>query len=224
MASKSHSRRGFLKAFAGMSGLSLPSLFQLRAAGATNPAKAKSCIVLYTWGGMSHLESFDPKPDGPEMSRGEFKAISTATPGIQFCEHLPRLAKHSDKLAIVRSIHHRHGGHQGGMYISLTGHDPSGKAKSRKNWPSITAMLSRFQDPQSGTPPAVRMPYSMFDNGTLMAGEYGGWLGPQYDPLLMRTPAGEPYAGVTRHTDKVLELKLNLEQQRIRDRRALLSR
>lgn len=190
----SPNRRHFLQTgMAGIGGLGLSSFLQLRAAGAQtgsiNPfAKAKACIVLYTWGGMSHLESFDPKPQGPTETRGEFGTIRTATPGLHFCEHLPLLAKHSEKLAIVRSVHHDQGAHQGGMYISLTGHKKVGgaKAKSRKSWPSLPAMISRFQDPLAGTPGAIRLPYSMYDNGNLMAGEYGGWLGSDYDPILMR--------------------------------------
>lgn len=223
MLSLQHSRRDFLRSCVGAAGLTLPTFLKMQARAAGGRLKAKSCIVLYTWGGMSHLESFDPKPDGPSDTRGEFGAIPTRTPGMQFCEHIPLLAKHSEKLAIVRSIHHRHGAHSGGMYVSLTGHDPAGaKAKSRKSWPSLPAMISKFHDPRAGTPGAVRLPYSMYDNGTLMAGEYGGWLGSEYDPILMRTPAGEPYAGVTRYTDRVLDLKLHLEKSRLQDRRALL--
>jgi len=211
-----------------MTGLTLPTFFKMQARAAGASARAKSCIVIYTWGGMSHLESFDPKPDGPSATRGEFGAIPTSTPGMQFCEHLPKLAKHSEKLAVVRSVHHDQGGHQGGMYITLTGHRKEGgiKAKSNKSWPSLPAMISRFQDPGAGTPGAVRLPYSMYDNGTLMAGEYGGWLGSDFDPLLMRTPAGdaEAYAGVTRYTDREIDLKLNLESARLQDRRALLDK
>ena len=219
-----HSRRDFLRSGVAMAGLSLPSFFSMLSRAGTTAPRARSCIVLYTWGGMSHYESFDPKPDAPSDLRGEFKPIPTATSGIQFCEHLPLLAKHSEKLAIVRSIHHKHGGHQQGMYMSLTGHDPAGglKAKKRGNWPSLTAMISKFQDAQSGTPRAIRLPYSMYDNGTLMAGEYGGWLGSKYDPILMKTPAGEPFRGVTRYTDRELNLKLHLKKQRISDRQGLL--
>jgi hypothetical protein len=219
-----HSRRGFLQSCVGMTGLTLPTFFKMQAQAAGVATKARSCIVLYTWGGMSHLESFDPKPEGPSATRGEFGAIPTATPGMQFCEHLPLLAKHSEKLAVVRSVHHGQGGHQGGMYVTLTGHNPEGglKAKSRKSWPSLPAMISRFHDPHANTPGAVRLPYSMYDNGTLMAGEYGGWLGSDYDPILMRTPGGEEYAGVTRYTDRELNLKLHLDSGRLRDRRALL--
>lgn len=225
MLSLRHSRRDFLQSATGLAGLTLPTFFNLQALGAlANRRKASSCIVLYTWGGMSHLESFDPKPEGPSATRGEFGTIPTATPGLRFCEHLPLLAKHSEKLAIVRSVHHDQGGHAQGMYISLTGHKPDGgtKPKGRKSWPSLPAMISRFQNPMSGTPGAVRMPYSMYDNGALMAGEYGGWLGSEYDPILMRTPAGEPFAGTNRLTDPVLNLELGLAQARVQDRRKLL--
>ncbi len=225
MISLQHTRRNFLKSSIGLTGLSVPSLLSLVSRASTQAPKAKSCIVLYTWGGMSHYESFDPKPNAPSDIRGEFKPISTATPGIQFCEHLPLLAQHSEKMAIVRSIHHRHGGHQQGMYVSLTGHDPEGglKAKKRNNWPSLTSMISRFNEPLAGTPKAIKLPYSMYDNGTLMAGDYGGWLGSAYDPVIMKTPAGEPFQGVTRYTDKALNLKLNVKKNRIKERSSLLN-
>ena len=227
MLSLNHSRREFLRSSSvALAGLTLPTLFQLKAQAAASGPRAKSCIVIYTWGGMSHLESFDPKPEAPKETRGEFKPIPTATPGIQFCEHLPLLAQHSEKLAIVRSVHHRHGGHQQGMYISMTGHDPPGglKAKKRTNWPSLTSMLGHFQDPMSGTPSSIRMPYPMYDNGTLMAGDDAGWLGANSDPILFRTPAGEPYRGVTRYTEPELKLDLHLDPARLRTRTDLLEK
>ena len=225
MLSLQHSRRDFLRSGVGLAGLTLPTFFKAQAASGLNRTrKAKSCIIIYTWGGMSHYESFDPKPDAPAEVRGEFKPIGTATPGIQFCEHLPLLARHSDKLAIVRSVHHTQGGHQQGMYVTLTGHDPKGgiKAKSRENWPSLTSMLSRFHNPAIGTPAAIRMPYSMYDNGTQMAGEGAGWLGSNYDPILLRTPAGKAYGGVNRFTDRELNLKLNVQEHRVSNRNSLL--
>lgn len=224
MLNLQHTRRGFLRSSVGIAGLTLPTFFKLQSRAFARAPRAKSCIVLYTWGGMSHYESFDPKPEAPSAVRGEFKSIPTATPGIHFCEHLPLLAKHSEKLAIVRSLYHDQGGHQQGMYTSLTGHKPEGsiKAGKRTNWPSLTAMLGRFQEARPGTPNAVRMPYSMYDNGTLMAGEDAGWLGFNYDPILLRTPAGRPFRGVTRYTDRELNLQLNIEKERVVTRRALL--
>ena len=223
MLSLQHSRRDFLRSSVGLAGLTIPTFLKLSAHAAPT-RKAKACIIIYTWGGMSHYESFDPKPEAPAEFRGEFKPIKTATPGIRFCEHLPLLAKHSDKLAIVRSVHHKQGGHQQGMYINMTGHNPVGgiKAKSRNNWPSLASMISHFHHPGVGTPRAIRMPYSMYDNGTQMAGEGAGWLGAKHDPILVRTPAGKPYGGVSRYTDRELKLKLNLEKQRVEGRRTLL--
>ena len=225
MLSSQLSRRNVLRVGVGLSGLGLSASFQ-SAADAAAGSRAKSCIVIYCWGGVSHYESWDPKPEAPSDLRGEFASIATATPGIQFCEHIPLLAKHSDKLAIIRSVHHNQSGHQQGMYVSLTGHQPTGgmKAKNANNWPSLAALVSRFRNPAEGTPGAIRVPYSMYDNGTLMAGEYGGWLGSDYDPILMRTPAGKPYAGVSRYTSRELDLKLYVKPERIVQRQLLRER
>ena len=219
-----HSRRELLQSSFGLAGLTLPTFLRAKSETPQLPHKAKACIIVYTWGGMSHYESFDPKPDAPADIRGPFGNIPTATPGVRFCEYLPQLAKHSDKLAIIRSVHHKFGGHQQGMYINMTGHAPEGgiKAKSRKNWPSITSVISRFHQPDFGTPGAIRMPYSMYDNGTMMAGERAGWMGKKYDPILLRTPAGKPYAGVNRYSDMELKLDLNLEKERLKNRRSFL--
>ena len=222
MLSINHSRRSALKSVVGLSSLTIPTLLELQA-NATPLATAKRCIVIYCWGGISHYESWDPKPDAPSDLRGEFGTIQTSAPGIFYSEHLPMMAKHADKLAIVRSVWHNQGGHQQGMYVSMTGHQPQGglKAKNRDNWPSLAALISRFQDPSSGTPNAIRVPYSMYDNGTLMAGEYGGWLGSDFDPVLMKTPAGKPFGGVSRYTSRELDLKLNLDKERLIDRKSL---
>ena len=157
MLSLQHSRRDFLRSSVGLTGLTLPTFFKAAASTNAPQRKAKSCIIIYTWGGMSHYESFDPKPEAPAEIRGEFKHIKTATPGIHFCEHIPLIAKHSDKLAIVRSVHHKQGGHQQGMYVNMTGHDPVGgiKAKGRNNWPSLASMVSRFHNPAAGIPKAI---------------------------------------------------------------------
>ena len=113
-----------------MWGLSLSQSLRLQTlAAAAQPqvpgsGQAKSCIVLFCWGGMSHLESFDPKPDAPAETRGEFQTIATATPGLRMSEHLPNTARRSEHLAIVRSVQHLNTGHGKGMYWNLTGHPP----------------------------------------------------------------------------------------------------
>ena len=199
------SRRKLL-AGAGLCGLSLPAFLQLQSQSVAAPGEAhvsgaKSCIIVYCWGGMSHLESWDLKPNAPADIRGEFHPIDTVTPGIQISEHLPLLARQTDKLAIIRSIHHDDSAHGRGMYWNFTGHKPprvGNIAPERADWPSLAAMVSKFRSAPRGVPNAVRLPYPMVDNGTLQAGEYGGWLGAKYDPIVLKTPSGEPFAGVSR--------------------------
>mgnify|MGYP002039486777 CR=1 FL=1 len=91
-------RREFLRSGVGLASLTLPSYFALRAKAETTQIrpKAKACIVLYCWGGISHYESWDPKPNAPSALRGEFKPISTNVPDIQICEHFPRMARMMD--------------------------------------------------------------------------------------------------------------------------------
>jgi hypothetical protein len=207
-----HTRRRIL-ATAGLSGLSLPAFLRLQSLAAEQNApvgKAKSCIIIYCWGGMSHLESWDLKPEAPKETRGSFKPIQTATPGIQIGEHLPLLAKQTDRLAIIRSIHHDDSAHGRGMYWNITGHKPPRAGNippDRNDWPSLAAMVSKFRTAPRGVPTSVRLPYPLVDNNTLQAGEYGGWLGVKYDPIVLKTPSGEPFGGVSRSLgSEVLDL------------------
>ncbi|TXT35619.1 MAG: hypothetical protein FD138_1287 [Planctomycetota bacterium] len=229
------SRRHALTTTAGMCGLSLPSFLQLRSATAADElasttsavsGKAKSCIIIYLWGGMSHLECFDLKPNAPAEVRGTFNPIATAVPGIEIGEHLPLLARHTDKLAIVRSIHHDDAAHGRGMYWNLTGHKPpraGNISPQRDDWPSIAAVISKLRTAPRGVPPAVRLPYPLVDNGTLQAGEYGGWLGVKYDPIIMRTPTGTEFGGVSRTLgSEVLNLN-DVDVPRLNSRRDLLT-
>src|SRR3954468_3262124 len=98
------SRRNFLKIGAlGLGGLALPQLLRAEAAGGAG-ASRKSVIMIYLPGGPPHQDTFDLKPEAPVEIRGEFRPIRTNVAGIEICEHLPRLARIADKLAIVRSI------------------------------------------------------------------------------------------------------------------------
>ena len=69
-------------------------------------SRAKSRILIYLFGGPSHIDIWDMKPDAPDSIRGEFKPIATSVPGIRITEHLPRLARRMDRLAVVRSMTH----------------------------------------------------------------------------------------------------------------------
>ena len=102
-------RRSFLRAgLLGGFGLSLAQMLRFEAAarGSTPDApaaKAKSVILLWLQGGVSHHETFDPKPDAPSDVRGEMGTVPTKLPGVHFGEHLPKLAGIADKLAVIRS-------------------------------------------------------------------------------------------------------------------------
>lgn len=98
-------RRDFLKL--GALGLALPQVLALRALGKSSSpagAKAKSCIVLFAWGGISHLDTWDLKPDASSDIRGEFRPINTSADGVQMSEHLPLLARQAHHLAIVQTL------------------------------------------------------------------------------------------------------------------------
>ncbi len=153
---------------------------------------------------MSHHETWDTKPDAPVEYRGEFRPIATAVPGIHIGEHLPRLARHVDKLAIVRSMRHRSSAHGKGMYWNITGH-PSEQAEvavnqppSRLDWPCLGAMVAKFRSAPAGFPSAIQLPYPLVDNNTLQAGDDAGFLGRACDPVIVRPDRGRPWGGISR--------------------------
>ena len=202
------SRRQVLATSLGCAGFSLTDFLQLQSIAKENKTetkgKAKSCIILFAWGGMSHLETWDPKPEGPKEIRGSFDTIPTATPGIHIGEHMPYLAKQTNKLAIVRSMHHGSSAHGKAMYWNFTGHKPpqsdtaANLPPSSSDWPSLLSVISKFKSAPAGLPSSIRIPYPLVDNGTLQAGEYGGWLGPSYNPIVIRTQKGKEFGGVSR--------------------------
>ena len=198
-------RRDFLKLGLGAFGLSLPAYLGLQAQKHPHHRGGpRSCIVLYCWGGMSHHETWDTKPDAPPEYRGEFQPIATAVPGIRIGEHMPRLAQHTDKLAIIRSMNHRSSAHGKGMYWNFTGHPPPEPEvpinipPTRQDWPSIGSMVAKFRRAPAGLPNTVQLPYQMVDNNTFQAGESAGFLGLSYDPVIVRPDRGRPWGGVSR--------------------------
>src|SRR5439155_11079560 len=107
-------------------GLTLPDLLRLRAASAAPGAdqtfgRARSVIMLFMSGGPAHQDTWDLKPEAPAEVRGEFKPIKTNVPGIEICEHFPRLARVADRYAIIRSLTHPGIDHSTSAYEMLTG-------------------------------------------------------------------------------------------------------
>lgn len=88
--------------------------------------KARACILLFMHGGMSQLDTFDPKPG--TATGGEFSTIGTALPGVRISEHLPGLAKRLDKVALIRSLTAREGNHDRARHLMHTGYSPQGGA------------------------------------------------------------------------------------------------
>src|SRR5438132_11302595 len=117
-------RRLFLQlgSFGGL-GLGLPRLLQAQAALEPRTARSriKACILLFCYGGPSHLETWDPKPNAPREVRGEFRPAATSVPGLHIGEHLPRMARLMHKVALVRSMHHGMRNHDSACTQTLAG-------------------------------------------------------------------------------------------------------
>jgi uncharacterized protein (DUF1501 family) len=118
-------RRSFMTTLAGglFGALAADALFPGEARAGGPPPKAKACIVLWMNGGPSHVDTFDPKPGAP--GGGPFKAIKTRAPGLQICEHLPRVAEQAHHLAVVRGMTSREGNHDRAHHLLHTGYTPN---------------------------------------------------------------------------------------------------
>jgi hypothetical protein len=144
---------------------------------ATDPRRRRHCILLWMAGGPSQTDTFDMKP-GHENG-GEFKEIATNVPGVRFSEHLPRLAQHADKLAIIRSLNTKEGDHERGSYLMRTGQRPM----SAINYPSVGAALAKHMAlPDDRLPPFVSIAPS---RGPGQGGFGPGFLGPKFAPLVV---------------------------------------
>lgn len=188
-------------------------------------ARAESCILVYLFGGPSQLDTWDLKPRAPVEFRGEFQPVATNVPGIELCEHFPRLARQCDKLAIVRSMHHEHPRHGYGLYYAFTGQEHArpdlDAAPDPGDFPSVGALVSKLQGPRRGLPPAVTLPrWNRFlDLPNDYAGESAGFLGKTHEPWLVRA---EPNSSAF-HLGGV-ELPPGVTLDRLAARQALLAR
>src|SRR5262245_2702302 len=117
------SRRHFLK-LGGLFGLGLPSLLQAAELSTKLKARAKAVIFLHQFGGPSHVDTFDMKPNAPDGIRSELRPIASKLPGVPVCELLPRMAKLLDLVTQVRTVSHNMKNHNSATYYSLTGHAP----------------------------------------------------------------------------------------------------
>src|SRR5207244_188721 len=179
----------------------LPRLLALEAQrpAALLPGKAKNVLLLYLHGGAPTQDMFDLKPNAPVEVRGEFKPIATNVPGIQICEHLPRMSQWMHQAALVRSVSHKAGCHN--CLPSYTGYEvPQPDQHPRETQPpSMGSVCEYLRREQSDFPAYVYMPCWLgWGQVFRRAGPYAGFLGQRYDPLTTEcTPYGDKHAPPT---------------------------
>ena len=173
-------------------GLSLPSLLAARellpGSQTAGFGSAKRCLLLFMWGGPAHQDMWDLKPDAPENVRGEFRPINTSVPGIDIGEHLPHLAKHADKMALIRSVTHSDNNHSTSAHWMMTGHKHRLSAEnfgaSPTDFPHIGSVISKLTPAHASLPTFVSLPEVIATTaGAVVPGQNGGRLGKQYDPF-----------------------------------------
>ena len=205
-------RRDFLQVgLGGLAGLGFSDL--LRAQAQDGPAKKKlNCILVWLDGGPSHYESFDPKPDSPKEIRGEFGAMKTSVPGVQFCDKVPNLAKVMDKMTIVRSICHKDPNHGGGNHYLMTGRPtpvPVNCGAFVTFHPSFGSMVSFERGVQQGLPPYMSL-------GRMSRSGGPNFLGAQHAPFVIKA---DPQSSSFKVRDVVLPK--GISEGRSEDRRGL---
>lgn len=182
-------RRDFLKIGGlALGGLSLPQMLRAEAS-AGGRRSHKSVIMIYLSGGPPHQDMFDLKPDAPSEVRGEFRPIDTNVPGIQICEHMPRIAAMMDKFTAIRSLVGAQGGHT--SFQCATGH--TGAAQPQGKWPTLGAVVSKVQGPVNrAVPPAIDLSQLMAHAPYNIPGP--GFLGLPHTPF---RPDGETLANMS---------------------------
>ena len=147
------------------------------------------------WGGPAQQDTWDMKPDAPAEYRGEFKPIPTTVPGLQICEHLPRLAKRADKLCLIRSMTHADVNHTTATHYLLTGR-PAPPGPLADDWPNYGAVLAKLGRGTGPLPPFVSMmPVVPGRRAAVRRAEPrpgGGLLGPVYDPMRIDADGSKP--------------------------------
>ncbi len=174
----------------GMS-LTLPDLLaaQARASEQGQPTRDVSLIFLFLHGGLSTIDTFDLKPDAPAEFRGEFRPIDTNIPGVRICEHLPRMARQMDKVALIRSFRHHNSDHGAADHYILTGYFPQAgfnpSLSPNNQRPAHGSIIARKLGPRAGVPPYVCLPRMHPSSGS-------AYLGPTYAPFVIDADPNAP--------------------------------
>jgi hypothetical protein len=220
-------RREILRA-GGLSllGLTASQLQRLRGAETETSAKHRhnSCVFLFLFGGPSQIDLWDMKPAAPAEIRGEFQPVSTRVPGIQICEHLPRLAAQMDKVCLLRSMTHHMNVHGPACSEVFSGREyfgaPTTDQATPQDWPSLSAMAMRYGSSRGGLPPSVVLPWYLQFTGQSrrIAGQSGARMGERYNAMLIQGDSEK----LGFHTDG-FHLQETVPIDRLRCRRELLT-
>ncbi len=155
-------------------------------AAVASAAPARACILLYMVGGASHIDTWDPKPGRP--TGGEFRSIRTTIPGVHVSEHLPKLARQTDKMAILRSLSYREGNHARARYLMHTGYVPAGATRH----PGLGSQVVQAKPGQTPLPGNVAI------GGP---GHTAGLMGPQHAPFVVGNPS-KPVRNIGSHLSR----------------------
>jgi hypothetical protein len=196
----------------------------LPSAGGEPAPRARAAIVLFLQGGLSHYESFDPKPDASAEIRGEFGTIPTTLPGVRFCEHLPLLAQRLNRFSIIRSTHHHTPDHIQAIHMTLCGCELPGAnidSKNRNASPAMGAVIAYKKGAGANLPAYVAIPHRDQLGHRLHYAD-AGYLGTAYAPV----DSGMLPESADGHYDVPGDLSLNrnLTIARMQERSQLLER
>lgn len=185
------SRRSVLRAGGmGLFGMTLPKILMAQelARNAKLVARAKSVVFMFQWGGPSHLETFDMKPDAPSGIRGFHKPMSSKANGIQVNSLLPKTSQIMDKVTLIRSVHHTMKNHNSAGYYALSGHAPPSDDQRLRDtpdlFPAYTSVVDTISPSHGEVPSSVHLPYIVSD-GAQTPGQMASFLGKAHDPFLV---------------------------------------
>lgn len=183
--------------------------------------RARTVLFVVTGGGQSQLETWDPKPDAPEIVRGEFGSIETAIPGVRIGEHLPKMARILDRCALIRTMSHEDLDHGSAVYLTLTGFYHRRRSGNPPPAPIDRPTLGALLEHSRHRNDFVRS--SIHLNGPILVpiepspGQNAGFLGPPAEPLQIGDVTAAPVAVPG------LESFADLPEIRLKSRQSLLS-
>lgn len=219
------SRRRLLQ-FGGAGALSLGGLWnaqaQADAAGGLARSGIRACIFVFYYGGPSHLETYDPKPNAPSTVRGEFQPIATSVPGLQISEHLPHMAKVMHHCALIRSMRHGNRLHDSASIETHTGRqafqgDREEFTPIPQFFPCYGGALSHLWQDRKLVVPHAALPF-VFHNVIPTPCQGGGFLGPAFDPFRVTVKPE-----LQQYLVEELAIRQELPTQRVGSRRDLLT-